>query len=593
MNPEEMDQKHQEGIKLMNTDEMSQDGAEILMELANLGHTDSIEQLVYLFLVQRDLDEAEKYIKFAEDPMHAKSVLESFRIAVDHGSPHAILTMFNIAIWDQNIIDAELYFEKLKDHEKLLSILSEPTTLEALQEELEELKREYSEEEKLADEIHRILTAEPVVVELVIYMLEKLNLSIPTKAMVIALTLLQFTRFELDEDDGELQQEGFEEFYKEHEELFLRYGFQELSLSWVCDEEERALYITAVKVKAYQSGDSLARLLIEKFDDSFAYPYSVNSGESIVQDLSSLDSKNLIEEWLVFVNHDLEPLQEIVSVSAGEESEDHSDTESWFQNLIDEYGDLFSQEGDFFTRRYGFSFWSDYDNISSCTKCDLKIAECQLADCRRSVYGFSTSHDADLFCWTDPTGSAKVIDGDMDSDISHSLSIGPYRKVPYIAGYVNSPIVIANTSGVEDGFGEKKGYATELIRELQKDGRYSFKELNTGENDRFIIVAWIECQLGKDNMDSFEKAMDSVKQYLSGESAHEATQHNFHEVYAVSLFAAHWELGFKRWLKSRLDKATGAKTKASTNKVFKEVTKIDYQDITIDSDYIDLKDRYE
>ena len=221
----------------MNTDEMSQDGAEILMELANLGHTDSIEQLVYLFLVQRDLDEAEKYIKFAEDPMHAKSVLESFRIAVDHGSPHAILTMFDIAIWDQNIIDAELYFEKLKDHEKLLSILSEPTTLEALQEELEELKREYSEEEKLADEIHRILTAEPVVVELVIYMLEKLKLSIPTKAMVIALTLLQFTRFELDEDDGELQQEGFEEFYKEHEELFLRYGFQEHSLSCVCDEE--------------------------------------------------------------------------------------------------------------------------------------------------------------------------------------------------------------------------------------------------------------------------------------------------------------------------------------------------------------------
>jgi hypothetical protein len=593
MNPEEMDQKHQEGIKLMNTDEMSQDGAEILMGLANLGHIDSEEQLAYVLLVQQDFDAAERYIKFAEDPIHAKSALESFRIAVDHGSPHAILTMFNIAIWTQNIVVAELYFEKLKDHEKFLSILSEPTTLEALKEEIEELKREYSEEEKLADEIHRILTAQPVVIELVIYMLEKLNLSVPAKAVVTALTLLQFTNFELDEDNHELQQEEFEEFYKEHEELFLRYGFQELSLSWVSDEEERALYITAVKVKAYQSGDSLARLLIETLDDSFAYPYSVNSGESIVRDLSSLDSKNLIEEWLVFVNHDLEPLQEIISVSSGEESEDYSDTESWFQNLIDENGDLFSQEGDFFRRRYGFSFWSDYNNISICTKCDLKIADCQLADCRRSVYGFSTDNDADLYCWTDPTGGAKVIDGDIDSDLSHSLSIGTYRKVPYIAGYVNSPIAIANTSGVEDGFGEKNGYTTELIRDLQKDGRYSFKELNTQENNRFIIVAWIECQLGKDNMDSFEKAMDSVKQYLSGESVYEATQHNFHEVYAVSLFAAHWELGFKRWLKSRLDKAMEAKTKALTNKVSKGATKIEYQDITIDSDYIDLKNRYE
>jgi hypothetical protein len=593
MNPEEMDQKHQEGIKLMNTDEMSQDGAEILMGLANLGHIDSEEQLAYVLLVQQDFDAAERYIKFAEDPIHAKSALESFRIAVDHGSPHAILTMFNLAIWNQDIVNAELYFEKLKDHEKFLSILSEPTTLKALKEEIEELKREYSEEEKLADEIHRILTAQPVVIELVIYFLENLNLSIPSKAMVTALTLLQFTSFDLAEYERDTQQEEFEEFYQEYEELFLRHGFQDLSMSWICDEEERALYITAVKVKAYQSGDSLARLLIETFDDSFAYPYSVNSGESIVRDLSSLDSKNLIEEWLVFVNHDLEPLQEIISVSSGEESEDYSDTESWFQNLIDENGDLFSQEGDFFRRRYGFSFWSDYDNISICTKCDLKIADCQLADCRRSVYGFSTDNDADLYCWTDPTGGAKVIDGDIDSDLSHSLSIGAYRKVPYIAGYVNSPVAIANTSGVEDGFGEKKGYATELIRDLQKDGRYSFKELNTQENDRFIIVAWIECQLGQDNMELFEKAMDSVKQYLSSESVYEATQHNFQEVFSVSLFAGHWELGFKRWLKSRLDKAMEAKTNALTNKVSKGATKIEYQDITIDSDYIDLKNRYE
>jgi len=146
MNPEEMDQKHQEGIKLMNTDEMSQDGAEILMELANLGHIDSIEQLVYVFLDQKDFDDAESYINCAKDPntpiiLYLKarlieerdgeeSALESFRIAADYGSPNAILTMFNLAIWDENVVDAEFYFEKVKNHEKFLSKLSDPTTLE-------------------------------------------------------------------------------------------------------------------------------------------------------------------------------------------------------------------------------------------------------------------------------------------------------------------------------------------------------------------------------------------------------------------------------------------------------------------------------
>jgi hypothetical protein len=68
--------------------------------------------------------------------------------------------------------------------------------------------------------------------------------------------------------------------------------------------------------------------------------------------------------------------------------------------------------------------------------------------------------------------------------------------------------------------------------------------------------------------------MDSVKQYLGSESVYEPTTHNFHDVFAVSLFAGHWELGFKRWLKSRLDKAMEAKTNALTNKMSKEVTKV-------------------
>jgi hypothetical protein len=68
--------------------------------------------------------------------------------------------------------------------------------------------------------------------------------------------------------------------------------------------------------------------------------------------------------------------------------------------------------------------------------------------------------------------------------------------------------------------------------------------------------------------------MDSVKQYLGSESVYGPTTHNFYDVFAVLLFAGHWELGFRRWLKSRLDKAMEAKTKVLTNKVSKEVTKI-------------------
>lgn len=566
-----MDQKFHEGITLMNTDGKRQDGAEILMELANHGHIDSIEQLVYIFFDQKELDVAEDYINCAKDqniPIilylkarlieerdGKKSALESFRLAAAHGSPHAILTMFNIAIEDRNVVDANLYFEKLKDYKSYLSILSEPLTVEALHEKLEEIKFDHGEEMNIASEIHRILTAEPVNIELVINMLEKLNLSLPAKVTISALALIQFTRLDLDEDDHEIQQEEFEEFFKEYEEQFFWDGLQGLSVSWFDGTKARALYITAVKVKAYQSGDFLARLLIKKFDDSFAFPFLATSGESIIRDLSALDSKNLSEEWLAFVNDDVEPLQDIISVSLGEYGEDYSQTESWFQDLTDKHEDLFSQEGAFFSRRYGFSFWSNHNYVSSCSKCEKRIADCQLVDCLRSVYSFSTSMDTDLYCWTDPTGGAKIIDGQIHSHISETLSIGTYRKVPYIAGFIHAPISIANDSGIWEGFAEKKGYATKDILDLQEDANYSFKELNTPENDRYIVVAWIECQLGQDNMDLFEKAIDSVKRYLNGETFFEPNLEKFQEVYAVSLFAGNWESGFKRWLKLLLQQA--------------------------------------
>jgi len=56
MNSAEMDQKFQEGIKLWNAGK-SQECANIWMDLADFGHLDSIEQLVYIFLDQKEFEE--------------------------------------------------------------------------------------------------------------------------------------------------------------------------------------------------------------------------------------------------------------------------------------------------------------------------------------------------------------------------------------------------------------------------------------------------------------------------------------------------------------------------------------------------------
>ncbi len=631
MKAKEMDLKHQQGLKLMHTEGGLQDGAEILMELAELGHLDSIEQIVYIFLNQKDFELTEYYINCALDPnlpivlyLKAREIeesvgfeeaLESFEFAVQSGSADACMRLFNVAIDNQDTDRAVIYLEKLRHHSVFFEHPHVSATIEDLLQQIEdlrglteEMKFEKIEENNLANELHRILTDEPIVIDLVVYLLEKLNLSIPSKAVVSAMTIQQFTRLDLDVDAHEKQQEEFETFYKEFEEYFLWHGFRGLSLHYLDYQEEREIYINEVKVKAYQSGDSLARLLIKKFDGSPVGSYFPISGESVIQDLSALDSKNISEEWLVFVNKENNPLHQIISESVGENDEDYSDNESWFGDLVDEYlpdGDysylegLFSQEGSHLRRRYGFSFWSDHNFDLSCSKCEKKIAECHLLDCIRSVYSFSTTTDHDLHSWTDPTGGAKIINA-VDNDIYLSFAVdmrGPQRsiycKVPYIAGYIHSPISIANDSGIYEGIGEKEGFATEYIRDLQNDAGYNFKELNTRENGRYIVVAWIECLLGGNNTDEFEKAVDSIKQYLSGEISSKPTTHNFWDVEAVSLFADNWELGFKRWLKSKFDDVKKMKDHILIDEMSADANTYEYEDITIKRDYVIFKNNCE
>ena len=632
MKSKEMDRKFQEGVSLINSEDGLQDGADILMELAELGHLESIEQLVYIFLDQKDFELAEYYINCAHDPnkpiilyLQARKIEESAGLeealtmlesAIESGSADACRRLFNIAIENQDIDGAVTYLEKLRDYpayfaNPYVSVTTEDLRqqIEDLRELSEEMKFDKSEENNIATEIHRILTGdEPVIIELVVYLIEKLHLSIPAKALVSALTLQLFTRLDLDEDAYEKQQEEFETFYKEFEEHFLWRGFRGLSLNYDDYLEEREMYINEVKVKAYQSGDSLARILIMKFDSSPVSSSFAKSGESVIHDLSALNSKNISEEWLAFVNKENNPLHQIISESVGENNENYSDNESWFGTLVDEYlpdGDysylegLFSQEGSHLRRRYGFSFWSDYNFDSSCSKCEKKIAQCHMSDCLRRVYGFSTSSDHDLHSWTDPTGGAKIVNG-VDNDIYLSFAVdmrGPQRslycRVPYIAGYIHSPVSIANNSGVYEGFDAMEGHTTDYIRDIQDDTGYNFKELSTLENDKYIVVAWIECLLGGNNIEEFEKAMVSINQYLNDEITSRPTTHNFWDVAAVSLFAGNWELGFKRWLNSKLEDTRKMKDDLLMDQMSEDSSRANYEDITIKRDYVIFKNNCE
>jgi hypothetical protein len=168
MRAKKMDQKFQAGIKLMNTDGMVQDGAEILMELANLGHIDSIEQLVYIFLDQQDFDDAESYINCAKDPstpiiLYLKArlieerdgkaaAMETFKAAAAAGNPNSISLLFDLAIKDNDLEVAKKYLDKLRGYDHLLSIMNEPKTFEALNQKLESRVQYFNQMAKLRAE---------------------------------------------------------------------------------------------------------------------------------------------------------------------------------------------------------------------------------------------------------------------------------------------------------------------------------------------------------------------------------------------------------------------------------------------------------
>lgn len=155
MNAKEMDQKFQEGLDLWNEGK-SQEGADIWMELSEHGHLVSISELFYIFLDQNEFDAAQSYIDCSKDQndptilfLKARLIeerdgmgaaVESFKIAADAGHPGSLSLLFDWAIRDENLTDAEFFYEKLKSHKDFLTKLSQPVTLEDLEQELNELR---------------------------------------------------------------------------------------------------------------------------------------------------------------------------------------------------------------------------------------------------------------------------------------------------------------------------------------------------------------------------------------------------------------------------------------------------------------------
>jgi len=190
MNAKEMDLKFQEGLKLWNAGK-SQECADIWMDLAEYGHLDSIEQLTYIFLDQKEFEEVERLIDCAQDPndplilfLKARKIEEeigieptvynsvtknfeapahqSFKIAADAGSLNACAVLFDIYIEKQQTELAKIYLKRLAKHEDFLGSLSPPTSYVELKATLEKLVDEvYSDPISKSFDVFKALALNP------------------------------------------------------------------------------------------------------------------------------------------------------------------------------------------------------------------------------------------------------------------------------------------------------------------------------------------------------------------------------------------------------------------------------------------------
>ena len=146
-----LDKKFNKGKNLFEKGK-SQEGADIWMDLAELGHLDAIEQLVYIFLDQRDFDTVDTLIDFAKDPtdplvlyLKARKIeenagfedsIDSYRFAAESKSADACRRLFDHAIFNDDSENGEYYLTKLKEFPEYFANLYVTVSFEDLEQKL-------------------------------------------------------------------------------------------------------------------------------------------------------------------------------------------------------------------------------------------------------------------------------------------------------------------------------------------------------------------------------------------------------------------------------------------------------------------------
>ncbi len=180
MKAKEMDDKHQQGLKLWNAGK-SQECANIWMDLADYGHLDSIEQLVYIFLDQKEFEEVARLIDCAKNPNEpiilylkarlieerdgVEAAMDSFKTAAEAGNPNSYLFLLEVAIEVQSIEDAKFCLSKLAEHSEFFETPSAPANYyKELKERAEELIADLSysgSDSETANDVLKALATNP------------------------------------------------------------------------------------------------------------------------------------------------------------------------------------------------------------------------------------------------------------------------------------------------------------------------------------------------------------------------------------------------------------------------------------------------
>jgi hypothetical protein len=161
MNAKVMAQKFNESVALMKKNGMTQECLDLWMDLAEFGHLDSIEQIVYIVLERKEFEAAENYINLAtnskapiilylkarliEERKGRDAAMEGFQAAAAAGNPNSISLMFDLALEACNFEEAQKYLDKLRGHEYFLSLLGEPTTFDDLSQKLDKRKKSFQD----------------------------------------------------------------------------------------------------------------------------------------------------------------------------------------------------------------------------------------------------------------------------------------------------------------------------------------------------------------------------------------------------------------------------------------------------------------